>query len=173
MASVTDEPTTVATAPARRTLRDRAGVRRESEHEVLADSLLDGRLRLDDEDRLAAFGAASADDPMFATFGAGLGRAAILLILLIPVSMIKWHDHHWAWGLVQVAGGIALGALYRKESRGGHFREDFEKRDDVNFLHHTMYYRTLEGEEGAEGTSIRLGTKPVVITRYEPKERTF
>ena len=75
--------------------------------------------------------------------------------------------------LLDLAEVVALGALYRKESRGGHFREDFEKRDDANFLHHTMAYRTLEGEEGSEGTSIRLGTKPVVITRYEPKERTF
>jgi len=75
--------------------------------------------------------------------------------------------------LLDLAEIVALGALNRKESRGGHFREDFEKRDDVNYLEHTMAYRTLPGEEGAEGTSIRLGTKPVVITRYEPKERTF
>ena len=75
--------------------------------------------------------------------------------------------------LLDLAEIVALGALHRKESRGGHFREDFEKRDDVNYLEHTMAYRTLPGEEGAEGTPIRLGTKPVVITRYEPKERTF
>ncbi|WP_193105243.1 succinate dehydrogenase flavoprotein subunit [Brachybacterium sp. FME24] len=75
--------------------------------------------------------------------------------------------------LLDLAEIVALGALNRKESRGGHFREDHEKRDDVNYLKHTMAYRTLEGEEGEEGTSIRLGTKPVVITRYEPKERTF
>jgi succinate dehydrogenase / fumarate reductase flavoprotein subunit len=75
--------------------------------------------------------------------------------------------------LLDLAEIVALGALNRKESRGGHFREDYEKRDDVNFLEHTMAYRTLPGEEGAEGTPIRLGTKPVVITRYEPKERTF
>ena len=75
--------------------------------------------------------------------------------------------------LLDLAEIVALGALNRKESRGGHFREDFEARDDVNYLEHTMAYRTLPGEEGAEGTSSRLGTKPVVITRYEPKERTF
>ncbi|HJF48358.1 succinate dehydrogenase flavoprotein subunit [Brachybacterium paraconglomeratum] len=75
--------------------------------------------------------------------------------------------------LLDLAEIVALGALNRKESRGGHFREDFEKRDDVNYLEHTMAYRTLPGEEGVEGTPIRLGTKPVVITRYEPKERTF
>ena len=75
--------------------------------------------------------------------------------------------------LLDLAEIVALGALHRKESRGGHFREDFENRDDVNFLEHTMAYRTLPDEEGIEGTPIRLGTKPVVITRYEPKERTF
>ena len=75
--------------------------------------------------------------------------------------------------LLDLAEIVALGALHRKESRGGHFREDFDTRDDANFLEHTMAYRTLPGEEGAEGTPIRLGTKPVVITRYEPKERTF
>ncbi|MEE1616837.1 succinate dehydrogenase flavoprotein subunit [Brachybacterium sp. J153] len=75
--------------------------------------------------------------------------------------------------LLDLAEIVALGALNRRESRGGHFREDYATRDDVNFLEHTMAYRTLPGEEGEEGTSIRLGTKPVVITRYEPKERTF
>ncbi|GAA1485898.1 succinate dehydrogenase flavoprotein subunit [Brachybacterium fresconis] len=75
--------------------------------------------------------------------------------------------------LLDLAEIVTLGALNRKESRGGHFREDFDTRDDVNYLKHTMAYRTLEGEEGSEGTTVRLGTKPVVITRYEPKERTF
>ena len=74
--------------------------------------------------------------------------------------------------LLDLAEVVALGALARRESRGGHFREDYDKRDDANFLWHTMAYRTLDGQ-GEEGTSLRLGTKPVVITRYEPKERTF
>jgi succinate dehydrogenase / fumarate reductase flavoprotein subunit len=74
--------------------------------------------------------------------------------------------------LLDLAEVVALGALERKESRGGHFREDYDKRDDVNFLAHTMAYKSLDGQ-GEEGTDIRLGTKPVIITRYEPKERTF
>src|SRR5699024_3166089 len=75
--------------------------------------------------------------------------------------------------LLDLAEIVTVGALHRRESRGGHFREDHDTRDDPNFLQHTMAYRTLEGEEGMDGTTVRLGTKPVVITRYEPKERTF
>ncbi len=74
--------------------------------------------------------------------------------------------------LLDLAEVVALGALHRKESRGGHFREDFQKRDDQNFLAHTMAYKVAEGE-GEQGTGVKLGTKDVVITRYEPKERTF
>lgn len=74
--------------------------------------------------------------------------------------------------LLDLAEVVTLGSLERKESRGGHFREDFPTRDDVNFLAHTMAYKTLDGS-GLEGTDITLGTKPVIITRYEPKERTF
>jgi succinate dehydrogenase / fumarate reductase flavoprotein subunit len=74
--------------------------------------------------------------------------------------------------LLDLAEVVALGALERKESRGGHFREDFPTRDDVNYLAHTMAYKTSDGS-GEENTDIRLGTKPVIITRYEPKERTF
>ncbi|MDO5645594.1 MAG: succinate dehydrogenase flavoprotein subunit [Dermabacter sp.] len=74
--------------------------------------------------------------------------------------------------LLDLAEVVALGALDRQESRGGHFREDYQQRDDKNFLAHTMAYRVADGE-GVHGTGIRLGTKEVIITRYEPKERTF
>ncbi|MCI9889572.1 succinate dehydrogenase flavoprotein subunit [Micrococcales bacterium 31B] len=74
--------------------------------------------------------------------------------------------------LLDLAEVISLCSLERRESRGGHFREDYEKRDDVNFLWHTMAYKTLDGN-GQDGTTVKLGKKPVVITRYQPKERTF
>ena len=60
---------------------------------------------------------------------------------------------------------IARGALNRKESRGGHYRTDYPKRDDKNFLKHSLIYKTDEGMD------IRY--KPVVITKHQPAERTY
>ncbi|OFS24557.1 succinate dehydrogenase flavoprotein subunit [Brevibacterium sp. HMSC07C04] len=74
--------------------------------------------------------------------------------------------------LLQLAEAVAVAALHRKESRGGHFREDFPDRDDANFMHHTMTY--LDPNSTAEGiTGMRLETKPVIVTRYEPMERKY
>ncbi|KXZ58619.1 fumarate reductase (quinol) flavoprotein subunit [Brevibacterium sp. HMSC08F02] len=74
--------------------------------------------------------------------------------------------------LLQLAEAVAVAALHRKESRGGHFREDFPDRDDENFMHHTMTY--LDPNSTAEGISgMRLETKPVIVTRYEPMERKY
>ncbi|NED95138.1 succinate dehydrogenase flavoprotein subunit [Phytoactinopolyspora alkaliphila] len=72
--------------------------------------------------------------------------------------------------LLDLAEVIVVGALERKESRGGHFREDYQNRDDVNYMRHTMAYRTVN-EDGS--ASVRLDYKPVVITRYQPMERKF
>jgi succinate dehydrogenase / fumarate reductase flavoprotein subunit len=60
---------------------------------------------------------------------------------------------------------VTAGALAREESRGGHFREDFPKRDDGNWLKHTLAYLEPEG--------VRMSSKPVTITRFEPKERVY
>ncbi len=67
--------------------------------------------------------------------------------------------------LLDLAEVILAGALAREESRGGHFREDFPKRDDKKFLRHTLAYSTPKG--------VTLDYKPVVITKYEPKERVY
>ncbi|MFD9466720.1 succinate dehydrogenase flavoprotein subunit [Streptomyces sp. NPDC060027] len=72
--------------------------------------------------------------------------------------------------LLDLAEVMAISALARKESRGGHYREDYPNRDDVNFMRHTMAYREV-GDDGAE--SIRLDYKPVVQTRYQPMERKY
>ena len=71
--------------------------------------------------------------------------------------------------LIDLAEVVVAGALRRRESRGGHFREDYPDRDDAGFMEHTMAYR----RRGAAGTEVRLGTKPVTVTRYQPMERKY
>lgn len=72
--------------------------------------------------------------------------------------------------LLDLAEVFVVSARARNESRGGHFREDYPNRDDVNFMMHTMAYR----EADTDGhTSIRLDYKPVAVTRYQPMERKY
>jgi succinate dehydrogenase / fumarate reductase, flavoprotein subunit len=72
--------------------------------------------------------------------------------------------------LLDLAEVLVISARARNESRGGHFREDYQHRDDVNFMRHTMAYRAV-GDDGKVG--VRLDYKPVVVTRYQPMERKF
>jgi succinate dehydrogenase / fumarate reductase, flavoprotein subunit len=67
--------------------------------------------------------------------------------------------------ILDFAEAIVIGGLARTESRGAHSRKDFPKRDDVNWLKHTLAWKTENG--------IRLDYKPVVITRFKPEERKF
>ncbi len=72
----------------------------------------------------------------------------------------------WELGnMLDLAEVIAISALNRKESRGGHAREDFPKRDDVNWLKHTL----ISNKDG----KLEIAYKPVVITKYQPKERVY
>ncbi|MEI7844539.1 MAG: FAD-dependent oxidoreductase [Chloroflexota bacterium] len=73
----------------------------------------------------------------------------------------------WELGnMLELAEVIALSALNRKESRGGHSREDYPKRDDVEWLKHTLISKLASGE-------VKINYKPVVITKYQPKERVY
>jgi len=67
--------------------------------------------------------------------------------------------------LLDLAEVLVESALARQESRGAHTREDFPKRDDANWLKHTLAYK------GAKGIEFKY--KPVTITRLEPKERKY
>ena len=72
----------------------------------------------------------------------------------------------WELGnMLEIAEVIAECALNRKESRGGHSREDFPNRDDKNWLKHTLVWK----KDG----KIEIGYKPVVITKYQPKARVY
>jgi len=75
--------------------------------------------------------------------------------------------------LLDLAEVVVYSALSRQESRGGHFREDFPTRDDENFLVHTMAYLTGDAHSADAVDHIKLDTKPVVITRYQPMERKY
>ena len=73
----------------------------------------------------------------------------------------------WELGnLLDLAEVTAVCALNRTESRGAHLREDYPKRNDAEWLKHTLATRREDG-------CITIEYKPVVITRFQPKERVY
>ena len=68
--------------------------------------------------------------------------------------------------MIDYSAFIVESAIARNESRGAHYREDFEQRDDENFLKHTMAYMDENGE-------ISLDYMDVVLGKHELKARTY
>ncbi|TFD72348.1 succinate dehydrogenase flavoprotein subunit [Cryobacterium gelidum] len=75
--------------------------------------------------------------------------------------------------LLDLAEVVVYSARNRKESRGGHQREDYLVRDDENYLKHTMAYLQGDAMSADAADHIKLDWKPVVITRYQPMERKY
>ena len=67
--------------------------------------------------------------------------------------------------LLDIAECIAIGALARTESRGAHSRRDHPKRDDANWLKHSLFWRREAG--------IAVDYRPVRITKFPPQERKY
>jgi len=90
---------------------------------------------------------------------------------------VKVHDHSKKFNtdlisvleflnLVDLAPTVAISAIERRESRGSHARKDYPKRDDKNFLKHSVVKLKEDG-------SLELSWKPVVITKFPPEERKY
>ena len=76
--------------------------------------------------------------------------------------------------MLRVAEVVLMGALNRRESRGAHARIDYQSRDDVNFLKHTLaYFPTREGGIATAEAEPRMAWHPVTFTRYAPMERKY
>jgi succinate dehydrogenase / fumarate reductase, flavoprotein subunit len=72
--------------------------------------------------------------------------------------------------MLMAAEAILRSAYARRETRGAHARRDYPKRDDINWLKHSLaFYSAEETEEG----HVRLDYSPVTITRYPPAERHY
>ncbi len=67
--------------------------------------------------------------------------------------------------MLDLAEVITLGALNREETRGSHYRLDFEKRNDVEWLKHTLITWKEKKPE--------ISYKDVNISKYEPVERKY
>lgn len=91
-------------------------------------------------------------------------------------SQIRLDDRGTSWNteliealelrsLFVVGEMILFSAINRKESRGSHFREDYQQRDDAAFLKHTLAYYSAAG--------IDINYLPVVINQFEPQERKY
>ncbi len=87
---------------------------------------------------------------------------------------IRYKGRRWNWDLIwalelkgnlDVAEALVAGALAREESRGSHYRLDFQTRDDKKWLKHTLAHYDPQG--------VKLDYKPVTLGRWEPKERKY
>lgn len=75
--------------------------------------------------------------------------------------------------LLDLAEVVVFSARNRRESRGGHMRDDYPDRDDATYMKHTMAYLTGDPHSADAADHITLDWKPVVVTNYQPMERKY
>lgn len=72
--------------------------------------------------------------------------------------------------LLEFSECIVAGAMAREESRGAHARRDFPKRDDANWMKHTLAYREANGRPRLDYKPVRYGPGG---PRFKPEERKY
>ena len=75
--------------------------------------------------------------------------------------------------VIDLAEVLVFAARNRKESRGGHMRDDYPNRDDENYMKHTMAYLVGDPHSADAEDHIRLDWKPVVFTKNEKGELNY
>jgi succinate dehydrogenase / fumarate reductase flavoprotein subunit len=70
--------------------------------------------------------------------------------------------------LIEVARATLVSAEARKESRGAHDRSDVPKRDDQNWMRHTLWFKE---SDRLEYRPVKL--KPLTVAPFEPKARVY
>ncbi len=83
-----------------------------------------------------------------------------------PVFNTAYTEYLELGNLLLASRAALMGATARKESRGSHYREDYLKRDDANFLKHTMV--TMD-----ESGKMHLDWKDVVVGQFKIEERKY